>query len=165
MDSERRPGITWWACPLSSEFLDHAGPFETILQAQAAVDSWVAGYNCDRPHQALEMGYRRSGSLPARHSATRLKGCCRCGCRPSLSPRHGPLPQAVPASTRRPSPGQPVDPVREDADAPRAEVVYRGGPVEFERVVPASGNLGVAGKQFWLGPVRGRGDGDVLGRP
>jgi len=26
--------------------------------------------------------------------------------------------------------------------------------VEFERVVPASGNLGVAGKQFWLGPLR-----------
>ncbi len=32
--------------------------------------------------------------------------------------------------------------------------VYRGGPVAFDRVVPASGNLGVAGKQFWLGPVR-----------
>ena len=26
--------------------------------------------------------------------------------------------------------------------------------MEFERVVPASGNLGVAGKQFWLGTVR-----------
>jgi hypothetical protein len=26
--------------------------------------------------------------------------------------------------------------------------------VEFERVVPASGNLAVAGKQFWLGPAR-----------
>ena len=31
---------------------------------------------------------------------------------------------------------------------------WSGGPVEFERVVPASGNLGVAGKQFWLGPAR-----------
>jgi hypothetical protein len=28
------------------------------------------------------------------------------------------------------------------------------GAVEFERVVPASGNLAVAGKQFWLGPAR-----------
>jgi len=27
-------------------------------------------------------------------------------------------------------------------------------PVEFERVVPPSGNLQVAGKQFWLGPAR-----------
>jgi hypothetical protein len=33
-------------------------------------------------------------------------------------------------------------------------MAYRGGPVEFERVVPASGNLAVAGKQFWLGPLR-----------
>lgn len=32
--------------------------------------------------------------------------------------------------------------------------VESGGPVEFERVVPASGNLQVAGKQFWLGPAR-----------
>jgi hypothetical protein len=32
--------------------------------------------------------------------------------------------------------------------------VDEGGPVEFERVVPASGNLQVAGKQFWLGPAR-----------
>jgi hypothetical protein len=28
------------------------------------------------------------------------------------------------------------------------------GAVEFDRVVPASGNLAVAGKQFWLGPDR-----------
>jgi hypothetical protein len=26
--------------------------------------------------------------------------------------------------------------------------------VEFDRVVPPSGNLQVAGKQFWLGPIR-----------
>ncbi|OLM29119.1 Mobile element protein [Pseudonocardia sp. Ae717_Ps2] len=26
--------------------------------------------------------------------------------------------------------------------------------MEFERVVPASGNLAVLGKQFWLGPLR-----------
>ena len=29
-----------------------------------------------------------------------------------------------------------------------------GGPVEFDRVVPPSGNLQIAGKQFWLGPAR-----------
>nr|WP_257004811.1 hypothetical protein [Streptomyces sp. Tue6028] len=38
--------------------------------------------------------------------------------------------------------------------APEAVPVEHGGPVEFERVVPASGNLQVAGKQFWLGPAR-----------
>jgi hypothetical protein len=31
---------------------------------------------------------------------------------------------------------------------------WHGGPVEFDRVVPPSGNLQVAGKQFWLGPAR-----------
>jgi hypothetical protein len=41
-------------------------------------------------------------------------------------------------------PAQPVPPV----------VEYSGGPIEFEMVVPPSGNLQVAGKQFWLGPTR-----------
>jgi hypothetical protein len=41
-----------------------------------------------------------------------------------------------------------VEPIQQDADAPPAAVVYRGGPLEFDRIVPASGNLGVAGKQF-----------------
>jgi hypothetical protein len=47
-----------------------------------------------------------------------------------------------------------VESIREDADRPPAPVVYRGGPVEFDRIVPASGNLAVASKQFWLGPAR-----------
>ncbi len=33
-------------------------------------------------------------------------------------------------------------------------VEWSCGPVEFERVVPPSGNLQVCGKQFWLGPAR-----------
>jgi hypothetical protein len=31
---------------------------------------------------------------------------------------------------------------------------YHGGPVEFDRVVPPSGNMDAAGRQFWLGPRR-----------
>ena len=31
---------------------------------------------------------------------------------------------------------------------------YDGGPVEFERAVPPSGNMEVTGRQFWLGPRR-----------
>jgi transposase InsO family protein len=42
--------------------------------------------------------------------------------------------------------------------APRSAVTtvqgYDGGPVEFERVVPPSGNMEVTGRQFWLGPRR-----------
>jgi hypothetical protein len=33
-------------------------------------------------------------------------------------------------------------------------VAYGGGPVEFDRVVPPSGNMEVLGKQFWLGTAR-----------
>lgn len=36
-----------------------------------------------------------------------------------------------------------------------SETIWSGGPVEFDRVVPASGNMFVAGRQFWLGPDRG----------
>ena len=35
-----------------------------------------------------------------------------------------------------------------------AVVGWVGGPVEFDRVVPPSGNMQLAGKQFWLGPSR-----------
>jgi hypothetical protein len=33
-------------------------------------------------------------------------------------------------------------------------VAWSGGPIEFDQVVPASGNMCVAQKQFWLGPTR-----------
>ena len=35
-----------------------------------------------------------------------------------------------------------------------AAAAYDSGPVEFERVVPPSGNMEVTGRQFWLGPRR-----------
>src|SRR5215471_4440027 len=38
--------------------------------------------------------------------------------------------------------------------AAAAVPTYDGGPVEFERVVPPSGNMEVTGRQFWLGPRR-----------
>jgi hypothetical protein len=40
------------------------------------------------------------------------------------------------------------------AAVPASSQPYRGGPVEFERVVPPSGNMQVAGRQFWAGPHR-----------
>ncbi|MGH3977082.1 MAG: integrase core domain-containing protein [Pseudonocardiaceae bacterium] len=47
------------------EFLDHAPPFDTLLAAQAAVDTWVAGYNCDRPHHGLDMDYPAGRFAPS----------------------------------------------------------------------------------------------------
>src|SRR5262249_47293013 len=35
-----------------------------------------------------------------------------------------------------------------------AVTAYQGGPVEFDRVVPPSGNMWVANRQFWLGTSR-----------
>jgi transposase InsO family protein len=36
------------------DFLDVAVPFTCVEEAQAAVDRYVAEYNTDRPHQALD---------------------------------------------------------------------------------------------------------------
>jgi hypothetical protein len=65
--------------------------------------------------------------------------------------------EAVPAPAT-PEPVTQDEPAAEEA-AEAAERVVRpavwaGGPIEFERVVPASGNMSVANKQFWLGPAR-----------
>lgn len=36
------------------EFLDEAGPFTSVSEAQVALDIWVVEYNQDRPHQGLD---------------------------------------------------------------------------------------------------------------
>jgi hypothetical protein len=57
-------------------------------------------------------------------------------------------PALTPASS---SDGSPVPAVPQDTAAPGR---WLGGPIEFDRVVPPSGNMWVAGRQFWLGPAR-----------
>lgn len=130
---------------LRREFLDHVGPFPSLLAAQAALDSWITGYNCDRPHQAIDMAHPADRFTPSQHD--------RSG--EDLLPLRLPTRLAAVESAVAPEPGTAAAaPPREQADDPPAERDYRGGPVEFERVVPASGNLAVLGKQFWLGPIR-----------
>jgi hypothetical protein len=74
---------------------------------------------------------------------------------PAGAPQAPALSNSVPSTPVEPVQTiESVQAVREDADTPPAAVVYHGGPVEFDRVVPASGNLAVRGKQFWLGPAR-----------
>jgi len=36
------------------DFCDQVDPFTSVTEAQAAVDAWVAHYNAERPHQALD---------------------------------------------------------------------------------------------------------------
>jgi len=124
---------------LRRELLDHAEPFDSLLSAQAALDSWVSDYNCTRPHQAIAMACPVDRFAPSQHQRSDEE----------LLPLRLPARlTAAPAAVE-----QTAQPDEDPADEPTAEA-YRGGPVEFERVVPASGNLAVLGKQFWLGPLR-----------
>jgi transposase InsO family protein len=124
------------------DFLDAAGPFTCVPEAQAAVDAWVEEYNTDRPHQALDEKVpvtpaERFALVPAQQRdlislwlPAALEG----------APTAGPAQQQLPAGVSRPVP------------APRAR--WDGGPVEFDRVVPPCGNMTVAGRQLWVGPAR-----------
>jgi transposase InsO family protein len=132
---------------LRRELLDGHQPFESVEAAQAAVDGFVAQYNADRPHQALDPD--RPVTPAEWFSAIPEE-------RRKLLPVWVP-PTLTAAAT--PVGGSAKDADDEDGTA-NAETSqpavggWAGGPVEFDRVVPPSGNMQLAGKQFWLGPPR-----------
>jgi transposase InsO family protein len=123
---------------LRRELLDEAAPFLSLLEAQAALDDWVRDYNTTRPHQSL------NAAAPVT-PADRF--------RPAPAEQRELLPLWLPASLASvPEPQDTLTAERAiDAGAERA---LEGGPVAFERPIPASGNLGAIGRQFWLGPQR-----------
>ena len=126
---------------LRRELLDDAVPFADLPAAQAAVDAWVREYNTTRPHQAIGM------AVPAdRFSTTRAEA------------ERELLPLRLPAVLAlAPAPPGPADPPQAEPQTPGTAVPdspYHGGPVEFARPVPPSGNMEVLGKQFWLGTGR-----------
>ena len=124
---------------LRRELLDDAVPFADLAAAQAAIDGWVTEYNTIRPHQAIGM------AAPADRFSTA-----------AAQAEQQLLPLRLPAVIAlAPVPAPPAAAGAEPAPAPpQQRQPYEGGPVEFERVVPASGNMQVAGRQFWLGPQR-----------
>jgi transposase InsO family protein len=124
---------------LRRELLNDAVPFADLAAAQAAIDGWVAEYNTTRPHQSLGM------ATPAQRFST-----AQAQAEAKLLPVR--LPAALALSAAPAAAARPEEPADEPAAA--AMPVYDGGPVEFERVVPASGNMQVARRQFWLGPDR-----------
>lgn len=63
-----------------------------------------------------------------------------------------PAPDPQTLETARVSPAQAQRAIK--AGRAAAGTVFDHGPVEFDRVVPPSGNLEVLSKQFWLGPAR-----------
>jgi transposase InsO family protein len=76
------------------DFLDQAEPFESVEQAQAAVDAWVDEYNSDRPHQGLD---DKTPVTPAERFArcrTSSGSWSTCGCRALLSPPNPPSPRS-----------------------------------------------------------------------
>jgi transposase InsO family protein len=127
------------------DFLEVAGPFTSVVEAQAAVDIYVAEYNTDRPHQALDEKVPVTPAerfAPVPQQQRDLVGLW--------------LPAALDsASTIDAEPDQPQAASTVIAAGPPAtRAPWDGGPVEFDRVVPPSGNMWVAGRQFWLGPAR-----------
>jgi len=122
---------------LQRELLDDAAVFTSLLEAQAAVDDWVREYNATRPHQALNV---REPVTPSERF------------RPVALQERALLPLWTP-----PALAHVTDSVVAPAAAPVRSTVsgkLDGEAVEFERVVPASGNLWAMGRQFWLGPLR-----------
>jgi transposase InsO family protein len=132
---------------LRRELLDGAGVFEDLAAAQAAVDAFRREYNHDRPHQSLGM------ATPASRFASVLDG--------SYAAAQTDLPLRVPsilAPTAAPPAAADPAPTASLVSAESAARVVRPPAhpeaVEVDRVVPASGNLGLAGQQFWLGTAR-----------
>jgi transposase InsO family protein len=123
---------------LRRELLDDARPFTSLLAAQAALDDWVRDYNAQRPHQSLEL---REPVTPAERF------------QPAPDEQRELLPLWLPGALASP-PGPVSTPTAQHALDAGAGQIQEGGPVEFDRVVPPSGNLWAMGRQFWLGPQR-----------
>jgi hypothetical protein len=121
---------------LRRELLDGHELFESLADAQAAVDVFVADYNGERPHQALDVTQPVSPQQRFAPTPQTERALVELWIPPTLAPVVTPSP-VTDTTARALKPGE-----------------YHGGPIEFDKVVPASGNMSVAHKQFWLGPAR-----------
>ncbi len=147
----------WFHQTLRRELLDDCGPFESVAAAQAALDMWVQEYNSSRPHQALDMQNPAERLTPVPEEEREVLGLKVPGVL-SLVPQQWTAPVVAPPAAEQ-AELVPAVVAQEALELPDQESdglvpVEQGGPVEFERVVPPSGNLQVAGRQFWLGPAR-----------
>ena len=127
---------------LRRDLLADHDPFKDLDDVQAALDTWVAhDYNTRRPHRSLDMAspVERFAPVPDQE-------------REALPLRLPPALVGVPTPAAHQAEPEP-EPGPEPVLLPRPPLVTPGA-VEFDRVVPASGNMFVAGRQFWLGPAR-----------
>jgi transposase InsO family protein len=120
---------------LRRELLGNAVPFAGLAAARAAIDAWAGDYNTARPHQAIGM------AVPADRFSTAAARSDE-----DLLPLR--LPAVLSLAPALSSGSEP------EPSGPAVPAAWQDGPVEFDRVVPASGNMEVRGKQFWLGTTR-----------
>jgi len=134
------------------EFLDTAGPFESVEQAQAAVDAWVRQYNHDRPHQGLNEAVPVTPAQRFTPTGQPERELLPLWLPPTIEPT-----SAVAASAVTPAAAAVEVLPPAAAPEPASVQAWTGGwpgAVEFDRVVPSSGNMFLAGRQIWLGPAR-----------
>ena len=125
--------------------ISEAGPFTSLAEAQAAVDAWVEHYNTERPHQGLN---EKNPVAPAdKFTPTSPDAGVELWTPAALEI----APSATTASSLVDMAAG-IAPVR--ADPTSASDAASDASVELDKVVPASGNLGLCGNQFWLGPAR-----------
>jgi transposase InsO family protein len=133
---------------LRRELLDDPGEFADLAAAQTAVDAFLREYNTDRPHQALDMAF------PAQRFRPNI-GTDGAALLPLKLPAVLGLNGSQATTEVKPSPVlEPAVAAESAVPPPMPPPAWAGSAVEFERVVPPSGNLQVAGKQFRLGPAR-----------
>ncbi|HEX8761812.1 MAG TPA: integrase core domain-containing protein, partial [Pseudonocardiaceae bacterium] len=149
--------IERWHQSIQLELLDPHGPFDSLEAAQTAVDAWRTEYNTARPHQSLDMQTPAQRFHPVPLEQRAVLGLW---LPPELTPT-GPGPDST-----KPIDDEPDDESLTAAAAQSVPVTGATEPpppttealaldaVEIDRVVPASGNLGICGQQFWLGPQR-----------
>jgi transposase InsO family protein len=124
---------------LRRELLDDARPFTSVLQAQAALDDWVREYNADRPHQPLET---RAPVTPAERFQA------------ASDEQRELLPIWLPGALAAVAGPSRTATTEQAVNSGAAPETGEPGAVEFDRVVPPSGNMWIARQQFWLGPAR-----------
>jgi transposase InsO family protein len=125
------------------EFLATAGPFTSLAEAQAAVDAWVQHYNTDRPHQGLDVTAPVTPADRFEPVPAEQREQIELWLPPALTSVTAPVP---PGSEPELAEVEPVE--------VRPAAVWSGGPIEFDRVAPACGNMIVCQRQFWMGTAR-----------
>ena len=137
---------------LRRELLDDAEPFTSLELAQQAVDGWVREYNHDRPHQGLDGQVPVSPAQRFSPTGQGERDLLPLWLPPTLAPALAPTPAPTLTSTAQ------LEPVIQSAPATSTTTPTVGAvsssAVEFDRVVPPSGNMVLVKRQIWLGPAR-----------